>query len=188
VLGLKAIGAFPTIDQALANQIHTIVNTSLTNSGILTHLASTVTFERVGIRSLNAASQPEFTSTGTPTAGGASLDVLPLSTAACVTIRTALAGKSFRGRTYISGFGEEANDASGRILAAANDAAANLIAQINQNLAPAGFTLAVLSRPADAKTIPEKTIPARVGQGNAMTSALVRNTKWESQRRRTGRT
>jgi hypothetical protein len=188
VLGLRATGAFPVIDQALANAIHTTVNTSLTASGLLPHLASTTIFERISIRSLNAAAQPEINSTGTPTAGGGTTDPLPLNNAVCVTLRTALAGKSFRGRTYIAGYDEAANDAGGRVLAAANEGARAFLANLNANLAAQGFTLAVLSRATDAVTIPAITRPARTGQVNAVTAVIMRDTKWESQRRRTGRT
>jgi hypothetical protein len=187
VLGLRAIGAFPTIDQAFANALHGVVNTSLTASGLLPHLASTTIFERISVRSLNTAAQPEITSTGTPTAGGGTTDPLPLNNAVCVTLRTPLAGKSFRGRVYIAGYDEASNDAGGRVLAAANEGARAFIANLNANLAAQGFTLGVLSRATDAKTIPSKVIPARTGQINAVTAVIMRDTKWESQRRRTGR-
>lgn len=187
VLGFVGSGALPTIDQALANNLFTDVSSALTASGLASQLASTVVFERVLLRSLNSANQPEFTGTGTPTGGAGVGDLLPLSNAACVTLRTALAGKSFRGRVYISGYAESANDPNGRITTAANNAANSFVDGIRVNATARGLLLAVLSRPADAVTIPAVTRPARVGQGNAVTALLVRDTRWESQRRRTGR-
>lgn len=187
VLGFKATGTFPTVDQAFANFVHSTVGAAANSSGLTGHLASTVIFERVLVRSLNSPAQAEISSTGTPLAGGGTGDVLPLNVASCVTLRTALAGKSFRGRTYISGFAESENDAGGRITTAANNAAAAFITAINTALNTAGVPLAVLSRPYAGKTVPAKTFPARTGQGNIVTAAIVRDTKWESQRRRTGR-
>ncbi len=104
-----------------------------------------------------------------------------------VTLRTALAGKSFRGRTYFSGFDEGENDATGRQSAAVNAAIVAAVSGINQVLVTHSLAIAVLSRPQAARTIPAKDIFFRAGTANAVTSFIARNSKWESQRRRTGR-
>lgn len=187
VFGIRAPGAFPVIDQALADGIHATVGATISSSGLVSHLASTVVFERILLRSLNTPNQPEFSSAGTPISGAGGLEVLPLSIATCITLRTALAGKSFRGRTYISGFDEGQNTAAGRIATAANSAARLFVEQLSGNLGGSGFQLAVLSKPTDAKTIPAKTYGARAGQGNAVTAVIARDDRWDTQRRRTGR-
>lgn len=188
VLGARATGAMPVIDQAFANTLHTFTVSTLTGAAVLTHLATTTIFENLSVRSINAANLPEFTSTGTPAAGAGAGDSLPLSVAACVTLRTALAGKSFRGRVYFSGFDEGENDATGRMSAAASSSVANFMTNWSAGLSAQGMVGAVLSRPFGGRTIPAKVQAARPGQGNPITAAVSRNLKWESQRRRTGRT
>ena len=187
VLGLVGAPQLPTIDQAFADAMHTVVSSALSGSGMVPLLANTVVFERVKVRRLDIANQAEFASNGTPVSGAGTGDMLPLSLAVCVTLRTALAGKSFRGRTYLSGWDETQNTATGRTNAAANTAAKQFIDNIFVNSFAQGVSIAVLSRNSPAVTIPAKTIPARAGQANPITASLVRDTKWESQRRRTGR-
>lgn len=178
----------PVINQALANTLMTAISASFTSSGLAPLIGTTVSLQSVSIRSLNAANQPEFVSNVAPVSGGATGDLLPLSVAACVTVRTTLSGKSFRGRMYITGFNEAQNDATGRILTAANTAAQTFVNGISVNLAASGISFAVLSFARDQVVIPQKTIPAKAGFATAASSFQVRNTKWESQRRRTGRT
>ena len=187
VIGMVGVGALPTIEQGLASALFTGISTAAGVVNLLAELAPTVVFESITIRDISAPNRAEFTSAGTPVSGGGTGDALPLSVAAVVTIRTALAGKSFRGRTYFSGFTEAQNDAQGRQLPAVNTAIVGAMTSINSILAGHALTVAVLSRPRDAKSIPAKTITAKVGQGTAVQSFIARNNKWESQRRRTGR-
>lgn len=187
VIGLVGTGALPVIDQALADALFTGISTAAGFVNLMALLAPTVVFERIAIRDIHAPNLNEFTSQGTPLSGGGTGDPLPLNVAAVVTVRTALAGKSFRGRTYFSGFTETQNDTQGRQSAAVNTAIVGAMTSINSILAGHSLTVAVLSRPADAHTVPAKTTPARVGQATAVSSFVARNSKWESQRRRTGR-
>lgn len=187
VIGCVGTGGLPTIDQALANALFTGISTAAGFTAMLAHFASTVIFESISIRDIHAPNLPEFTSQGTPVSGGGTLDALPLSVAAVVTIRTAKAGKSFRGRTYFSGWDEASNDAQGRSVGFVNTSAESAMTSINSILAGHSMTVAVLSRPQDAKTIPARSIPARTGQATPVSAFITRNNKWESQRRRTGR-
>jgi hypothetical protein len=187
VIGLLVTGTPPTFGQALANTLFTGISTSAGFLSLLALLAPTVTLENLTVRDLRSPNQPEFTSSGVPVSGGGTGDCLPLNVAAVCTVRTALAGKSFRGRTYFSGFSELQNDAQGRQSAAVGTAIVAAMTSINSILAGSSLTVAVLSRPRDASTIPAKTITAKVAAATAVQSFEARNTKWESQRRRTGR-
>lgn len=187
VIGLVGQAALPTFDQALAEGLFTGISTAAGFVSLLARLAPTVVFESLTIRDIHLPNRPEFTSTGTPVSGGGTGDCLPLNVAAVVTVRTALAGKSFRGRTYFSGFAESENDAQGRQSAAVNTSIVSAMTSINSICAGHSLTIGVVSRPQDAKTIPAKTITSRAGQATAVQSFAARNTKWESQRRRTGR-
>ena len=88
---------------------------------------------------------------------------------------------------YLAGWDELQNDTSGRTSAAANTAAQAFIQAAVVAFTARGMGLAVLSFARDPKTIPAKTILGKAGFGNTVTGLNVRNTKWESQRRRTGR-
>jgi hypothetical protein len=188
ILGLiYTTGGTPTFDQATVDAIYTAIRGASSTTALMALMAGTTVLEGIGLRNFSIPNQTEFLSSGAPLAGAGVGDQLPLSNAACVTLRTALSGKSFRGRVYISGWTEAENDANGRILASANTAAAAFISGIGGVLAPHFLGLAVLSRPRDAVTIPVKTRPANAGHVTILTLAEARNTKWESQRRRTGR-
>lgn len=187
VLGLIGVPALPIFDQTLANGIFADVKTAATNSALMSNMATTVVLEGVKIRSLSVANQPEFVGAGTPLAGGGTGDMLPLSVAACITIRTAFAGKRFRGRVYLSGWDELMNDASGRQAAAVNTTGVAFLQGLAGALLARSMDLAVLGRPRDAVTIPAKNIVALSGIVNRQTVFVARNSKWESQRRRTGR-
>ena len=187
VFGALGNPTLPVINQALANTLMTAIGTSFTSSGLAPLIGTSCSLVSVSIRSLNAPNQPEFVSSNAAVAGAGAGDLLPLSAAACVTVRTTLSGKSFRGRMYITGFTESQNDSTGRILTAANTAAQTFVNAISVNLASNGLSFAVLSFARDQVIIPQKTIAAKAGFATAASSFQVRNTKWESQRRRTGR-
>jgi len=71
------------------------------------------------------------------------------ATAACVSHKTALRGRRYRGRTYLAGFTENDNDDQGRFLAAtatAVGAAFNALSTLLEAYGTAPATLAVVSR------------------------------------------
>lgn len=187
VIGLIGNPALPTIDQALANAMHAGIAGAAGFQSLISLLASTVIFEGITLKNISVANQAEFVSVGTPLGGAGALEVLPLSNAAVVTVRTALSGKSFRGRTYFSGFDEGQNDATGRQAAAVNVAVVAAMTSIDSIAAGHTMRLAVLSRPQAARTIPARDIFFRPGTATVVSSFVARNSKWESQRRRTGR-
>lgn len=188
VYGMSMLATPPTFNQALADNLSTDFGASLTASAILPLLATTTLYVKVSVKDVRSANQPEFQSAVANTPGTGAGDVLPLSLASVVTMRTALSGRSFRGRSYFAGFTEAQNDASGRVAAAVNTACVQLLQQFNSRINSRGLTIGVMSRPAAAVTIPARTINGRAGQVNAVNLFLARDTRWESQRRRTGRT
>lgn len=187
VIGVQGISTLPVIDQALANTLHTEIMAAANIPALMALMSDNTIFEGIVIRDISGPNRAEYVSTGTPLAGGDATDPLPLNVAACVTVRTAFAGRSFRGRVYFSGWAESQNDANGRAVAGVGTAATNALISINSVLAGHGMTVAVLSRPRDAKVIPAVTITAKGGTSAPVTGFASRNTKWESQRRRTGR-
>jgi hypothetical protein len=190
-------GSGLVISQALTNTVGAAIKAAWT-SRFGTLMTSGASLVRVGLRDLTAAAQPEFLDTGAPVGGTATGDSLPPQLAACVTLRTALSGKSFRGRTYFSGFGETENVAGANMSAASAAAVVSFVGDIQAALTASGLTLAILSRPSYAFvdtrvwTLPNgSTQTDTLGRGNqrpgainAVTVVQNRDTRWETQRRR----
>lgn len=200
-LAINVIGAgirtAPTFDQALADQIGAAVKSAFT-ANLALHFATTSQLVRVGVRDLRTDSAIEYRDSGAAVAGTAVGDAMPASVAMVITSRTAGAGKSFRGRTYLSGWSEAANQASGTALPAASTAAVAFINAVGQAIFTPGMNLAVLTRPQE-DTVITRTVNHRDGttevtilshqtqKDGAKHDVLfveARNAAWESQRRR----
>jgi len=187
VIGARGNPVLPVIDATLAQALFTAFGTAITSSGLGALLHTSVGLTQVSIRDISGPNRAEFVGTGTAVNGTGAGDLLPLSNAAVVTIRTAAAGKSYRGRVYFSGFTEAQNDTTGRALAAVNTAIFTFMGSVHATLSGHSMITAVLSAPREAHTIPEKVILGKSGFSTPAASFVTRNTKWESQRRRTGR-
>jgi hypothetical protein len=173
----------PTIDVTLANSIHTAMGAALVASGLPDHWGTTTTFLRVSLRDMRTANLAEVDSTGAQITGAAGIDQLPPQTAAVITLRTLKAGKSFRGRIYMPGFGEEANDADGAI-ATAVMTSLGIFAGTLPTVYTGGLQLAVASRQVVDRTPTGNCAVLKASQITPVTNALVRDTRWDTQRRR----
>jgi hypothetical protein len=178
VLGVANAAPIP-ITQAVTNTLGTAVKAALASSGLNIELAASVALESVGLRDINVAHQAEFIDSNPPAPGTAVGDMLPPQIALVVTIRTSLAGRSFRGRCFIPGWAETANGTNGQAAAAAGSAAAGFVNGIALALRASGMELAVVSRPA-----PTADPPRPVGIVTAFASVQVRDLVWDTQRRR----
>lgn len=187
VLGLRWTSAAVVPSQAMVDTIFTNIKANAATTTLLSLMGSNVALFSISLKDINTPNQTEFTSTGAAAAGTGVGDTLSLSLAQVVTLRTPQSGKSFRGRMYFSGFTEAQNDATGRALAAVSTACTGWLTAWNTVLNGQGFAIAVLHRNSAGRTIPEKIIAPTSGFSTTATAFLVRNTKWESQRRRTGR-
>jgi hypothetical protein len=184
-----AIGnpTLPVINQALADTLSQVIGAAFTSSGLQVLIATGVSIVNVSIKDLTVAGNVEFKSATVAFGGTGTGDPLPFSVSAVGTIRTAFAGKSGRGRSYLTGFTEAENDANGRSLPAVNAAVVSFLTSLDSGLQSHSMKLAVLQRPFPGKTIPQKVMAPRTGVARPMSSIDARNAKWESQRRRTGR-
>lgn len=191
----KTAGA--TVGQSLAEAVGAAIKSAYTSTlGTVCHSGSGV--QRVGVRDLTTANQPEYLDTGAPVGGSATGDHMPAGTSICISLVTALSGRSFRGRVYLGGFTEAANDTTGLASSTAEAAAIDYIEAIQAALTTNGLTLAVLSRPAyayqDVRTwqLPEGGVReevlgnglARAGGISDVISIKSRSPQWETQRRR----
>jgi hypothetical protein len=177
VIGVRNASAV-AITQALTNTIGAAVKTSFATSGLNAQLATIVTLMNVGLRDIATANKPEFLDAGAAVAGTMAGDMLPPQTALCVTLRTALAGRSFRGRVYLPGWAEGANAATGVASAAASTAAAAFMVGVGTALATSGLDGGVVSRPAPL------AVPPRAGFVTSVSAYVVRDLVWDTQRRR----
>ncbi len=189
--GMNVLGAtFATLPpdfQTLANTLGAAVKTGFSSSGMAALCPANVSLNKVGVRDISTANKAEFEDTAAAVLGTAAVELLPVHEAVCVTLRTASAGPSFRGRVYLSGWDEASNDGQGHIEAVAMTAAAAFITAIKNAMSASGLTMAVLSAPTDARVIaptPQITIPGKPGFATPVTVVQVRNNLWDTQRRR----
>jgi hypothetical protein len=211
LIGRLAIGVIPsenvlaaiklgatTINQSLANTLAAAIRANWTTH-LATHMPGSSALNSIGLRDISSAGQTEYIGTGGAVAGSNVGEGMPGGAAVCVSLKTALSGPRHRGRVYISGWAETANGANGVIESTANAAAVAFVTAVQTTLAANGLTLAVLSRPSYAQQIVHTTVlpggasdvstrsmPARPGEINAVTSISARNNIWDSQRRRNG--
>ena len=195
VLGASKSGG-TTINQALADTLATNIRTQFTNQ-IATHISPTVTLQTVGIRDISSANLAEYRGAGVGVAGTGTGDPLPLQNAVCVTIRTGRAGQSFRGRVYLAGWTEAANDTGGSIATTVGTAAVAFVTACFNAMTTAGLPAGIVSRPSERVTVVTTTFhsdgtqsvdtevrEARTGQVTPVTTAVLRNSIWDTQRRR----
>ena len=166
--GIKDIG-IAGVGQADADAMADSLETAFDASGLGAHLGSSVSLTEVGLRDLNEANFPEYVAAIAGSAGTASTSLLPLNVALCCTLRTNKAGRRFRGRYYQTGFTEGTSDSTGASPAVMTALKAWLD-QIALGMAANGLQLAVASRVN--------------GTSEPVTSALVRDRTWDTQRRR----
>jgi hypothetical protein len=169
-------GSNIAITQALTNTIGTAIKSALSSSGHTTAIGSTIALSNIGLRDIRSANQAEFLDSNAAQAGTGAGDLLPLQTCLCITLRTALAGKSFRGRCYLWGYTEGSNTANGGISSTTSSVA--FVTAIKSALVASGLDLGVLSRPNATLPIP------RAGTVTPVTSVVARDSVWDTQRRR----
>jgi hypothetical protein len=166
------------VNQTLANQLATEVATAwglaVGASGLIN---SSTAIDQVRVRDINSANQPEFTAQVTGANGNGTSEILPRQVALVVTLRTALAGRSYRGRVYVPGFAEAANDSTGRAVIAAQGIAEGLVNNIRSGFAGRGLLMGVVSTRANKAPRPTNII-------TDVTTAATRDGVWDNQRRR----
>lgn len=175
VLGVHIPGA-TAITQALANTIGTAVKAAFASTSYNSMMGPTITLVNIGIRDIRTANQPEFIDSGAVVTGTAVGDLLPPQTALVITLRTALAGRNYRGRVYLCGFTEAINSSTGAATGATT--AVNFVAAVKAALVASSLDLGVISRPDDTK------VPPKVGWVTPVTAMVARDLVWDTQRRR----
>lgn len=184
-------GAKPTsglVDQALATTLANAFTTALTSSGWVTHLPPATQFDGVTVKDLTSANLPEFNSNIAPTAGTGTAAAAPLNAAVVVTLRTAKAGRQWRGRSYLGGFGSDALTTPTQIAGAAGTAAAAFVEACRQGTITNGCGMGLAQRALAAGTDSHgNPLAARAAHLEPITACEMAHGRIDSQRRRTGR-
>lgn len=160
-----------TVDQARADAVSAAFKSAFTSSGLAAVVHSTIALWNVGIRDISSPSLPEFLGSGAASNGTqAAGKLLPAQVAQVITLRTAKAGKSFRGRVYIPGFGDSALATDGTATSAATTAAKAFVDAVKTATETQGAPLAVVSR--------------LTASNELVTSTQSRSSTWETVRGR----
>jgi hypothetical protein len=193
--GRKVSGA--VVDQTLANTLGAAIKSAFTST-LGTFVSTGSGLLKVGVRDLTQENKAEYLDAGASVIGTDAGDQLPASTCLCVSLGTASAGKSFRGRVYVGGFTETNNEFGGVATAALEAAVVAYIGAVQAAMRTSGLELCVLSRPAyayqDIRTwqLPEGSErvevlgngKARAGGTSDVTNIKSRSAAWETMRSR----
>jgi hypothetical protein len=196
VIGVSA-PAGVAITQTLTNTIAAAVKSAYT-ARLATIQSVASSLVRIGLKDIRNVDLPEFRDAAAAVAGSDPGESLPPQVCVVVTTRTALVGRSNRGRVYIGGFSETQNIAGAVAAAGANTAAVNFVNDIGAALRGSGLDLGVVSRPSERYTVVKTTfhadgtstaetlenVQARTGIVHPVTVSEARNNTWETQRRR----
>lgn len=152
VIGLhNEIGT--TLTQAIADQLGADVR------GIYSELQPLLVndwqLNEIVIQDLRTATAPSFEASITALVGTNISDGMPPHIAACATHRTEFRGRSFRGRTYLAGFGEDSSTTNGQILTLTRTEIADAFDLFRTNLqqgSTIGIFHAVVSRTLETTT------------------------------------
>lgn len=189
---LNVLHAQYTTAGPLSPTIAETIFSSIKASGAWTayhaRLAVNVVFTGVSVLDERAPSNPDIASTSAAAPGTSAFNALPPQVANVVTLRTALTGRSHRGRVYLFGFSNDGNvvEPDGTIVPTFNTECVNFVTAVQSAIASAGATLAIKSpalpeRPAHDGT----TLPAKPFEITPVTQIVARDTIFDTNRRRT---
>lgn len=173
----------------IAETIYEPISAAWVNPGGLRPLSATVlSLTGVGVIDLRSANNPEISSTSPAVPGTGTGAPMPEQVSAVITHRTALTGRSHRGRTYLFGFTPAAMAADGTISDATNTGVVNFMAGVNSGIGAAGGQLAILSPALPVRpSKPGGELPAKPFEITPVTTSLLRDRLWDTNRRRTDR-
>jgi hypothetical protein len=173
----------PTLTSTLADTIFTTMKTAFT-----THLAAVFSDTRMmslGLRDVRTEDNAEFISTGAFASSTSALIPQPRQVAMVTTLKTAKAGKQWRGRLYLGGWDNSFDDSTGVSGPGAELAAAAFWNAVKDSFEAQGIPWALLQR-----HLPERTdkhgniLPERLAHAEPITDVVAVDDVWDTQRRR----
>jgi len=150
-------------------------------------LATTTTLLGIEIKDLRAANLAGIPSSAPEDAGTGGDNALPDQLAILASLKTAQAGRSFRGRVYIPGWTVLASNPVGVPTGDAVTAALGFVTSVAAAMAVKNFELAIGHRGHALYVSPATglNVPAELAGSVVVTSITVPGRKFETQRRRT---
>jgi hypothetical protein len=175
-----------TATSAVAQAVYAAIIASGQWTAWAAFVPTSASFAAVALRDLRTANMPTVQSTGGATAGTSASAALPPGVSLCITLRTALAGRGFRGRVYLPALASNALvTGTGAASAAADTAAVNLVTEVQTALTASAITLSIAQPARQAYTgRTGRAIAARAANIQNVTSIVARLTALTSQRRR----
>jgi len=146
----------------IAESIFASVKSSAAWTAYETTLSPDLSFAGVSVLDERSANNPLINSTSDAVPGTGTGNAMPEQVASVITLRTAHAGRSFRGRVYLFGYTVAAADALGHITAGVQSSGVNFVTAFQTAIASQSGQLAIKSpalpeRPAHGGgTLPEK--------------------------------
>jgi hypothetical protein len=180
------VGSFTSASSTVAEAIRAAIVANSQFAPLLSHIAPTASFIGIDLQDIRQADLPTFRSTGAAVPGTGTGTEMPNEVALVLTLRTAKTGPANRGRLYQPGW-DSASLGAGNVAAPA----AVLALQNYANALIAGFTAGGLSwgliqphRAAYTSPSTGREHPERVANIAPVTTTLVKDNHWDSQRRR----
>lgn len=184
--GQVAGGFAPTV--TIADSIFTALKAAAGWTSWKARVNTGISLVGVDLRDLRSANQPLIASTSAASAGTGAGTALPPGDALCVTLRTAGAGRGFRGRVYLPGLDSTALAAGGVAAAGAVTDSTAFLTAVQTALGTVSITLAIAQPARQAYTGDTgASHPARGAATQPVTSITTRNNIIDHQRRRSGR-
>jgi len=170
---------------AQANSMTVALSTGAQWTALAGFMATSTTLGGVTIRDVNTPNQVLIQNTASGALGTSASPALPNEVSLVGSLRTALAGRQNRGRTYVPGWATNALGAGNVVAAAAVTAYQNWLNTIAPTLSAQGYTLVIGQKHRQAYTGTTGTQhPDRPAGSVPVTSIVVRDNHWDTQRRR----
>ncbi len=175
-----------TVDDALCDIVFNGVLADARWTAYALRLVTVTKFDAVKMRDLDSALQPLVESTGASAPGTGGSDPLPDEVALVVSLKTTIAGRTGRGRTYLGGLSVSNVDASGHAIAGVQTDAAAFIQAVADALFATSMPLVVANRAHASYVSPSTglTVPAEAAGFHRVTTIKVDDNLFDSQRRR----
>jgi hypothetical protein len=184
VLHGRVTGSF-TPTAPIAQAIFAGLSSGANWTPIASALAATTLFTGVSLRDLRVANMPLVSSTGAAVPGSSATEALPNEVAAVVTLRTAFAGRSARGRIYTMGYTVGSTGAGNVMIPGVVVSLGQWAASISGVFAASGLTFCLgLPHRLAYVSAAGRPVPERIATTLDVTSTVVRDNHWDSQRRR----
>jgi hypothetical protein len=179
-----------TLDQSHADFVAELIENAYESSGLQARMATTWALDEIVVTDLTSTTAPSILGSFDALAGTDATETLAPQTAGMIEWGTSLRGRSFRGRTFLTGFCEDSN--IGTPTAAAQVAMQDFAGTLVTGLGTGGYPMQVVSRfsgthlqgPDLRGRIRLVPTPRVTGLATPITTAVA-ETVWKTQRRRT---